>query len=196
MENFINFDLKVLVATQCKLFSLPRIHEAVQANKGRVVGVEAELNPISLNRSISKNQANILILTIDNEKMIRSLISDVKKAHPSINIISIALRLKQIPMLIRTRNVKAILFANEGNDQLVQAIKQTHFDKYHYSPKASEVMARQIAKPRLTSREQEVLDLLDVRKTRLQIASLLEISIVTVNSHVRNMRDKGVYFPN
>ncbi len=196
MENFVNLDLKVVVASQCQLFSLPRIQEAVQVNRGRIVGVEPELNAISLNRSIRRNQANILILTIDNEKMICSLISDVKRAHPSLNIITIALKLKQIPMLIKTGKVKAIIFANEENDQLIQAIRRTNFNKSHYSPKASEIMARQIARPRLTPREQEVLDLLDEKKTRSQIASLLEISIVTVNSHVRNIRDKGVYFPN
>lgn len=184
------FDLKVVVASQCQLFALPRIKEAVQVNQGRIVGVESELNPISLNRSIKRNQANLLILTIDEKDVICPLISEVKKAHPSINIITIALRLKQIPILIKTRMIKAILFANEDVNQLIQAIQRAKLNKFHYSPKASEAMAEEIARPSLTPREQEVLDLLDEKRSRDEIASILKISIITVNSHIRNIRTK------
>ena len=184
------FNLKVVVVNQCQLFTLLAIKEAVQINQGRIVGVESELNPISLNRSIKKHQANLLILTIDDKGSICQLISAVKRAHPSIKIITIALKLKQVPILIKTRMIKAILFANEDINQLVQAIKRVMINKNYYSPKTSEAMAQEIARPSLTPREEEISDLLDADKSRSEIAALLKISYTTVSSHIRNINIK------
>lgn len=188
--NMTSFDLKVVVASQCQLFALPRIKEAVQVTEGRIVGVESELSPVSLNRSIKRNKANLLILTIDDKDVICPLITAVKRAHPSIRIITIALKLRQIPMLIKTKMIKAILFANEDVNQLIQAIKRVRLNKCHYSPRTSEAMAEEIARPSLTPREQEVKDLIDENKNRDEIASLLKISYVTVNTHIRNINRK------
>lgn len=192
MQNLESLNLKVIIGSQCQLFSLPTIKEAVRAVKGEIVGVESQLSPTSLNRSIKRHQANLLILTIDNKDVISELIPSIKKSHPSISIITIALKLRQIPILVKTRMIKAILFASEDVSQLIQAIKRVTLDKSHYSPKASEAMALQIAGPNLTPREQQVNYLIEQKKSRDEIASLLEISYVTVNTHIRNINRKQI----
>ncbi len=186
----IEFDIKVVVATQCQLFSLPIIKEAVTDNQGKVVGIESELNAISLNRSIKRSKANLLILTIEDKQSICPLISAVKRAHPLIKIITIALKLRQIPIIIKTRMIRAIVVANESVDHLVQAIKQVSLNKSYYSPKTIEAMVRQIAMTDLTSREKEIQELLDEDRSRYEIGMLLEIKQVTVNTHIRNISIK------
>ncbi len=186
----MRLDLKVVVVSQCQLFSLPIIKEAVTYSQGKVVGVESELNAVSLNRSIKRNKANLLILTIEDKDSICPLISAVKRAHPSIKIITIALKLRQIPIIIKTRMIRAIIVANEGIDDLMQAIERVATGQSYYSPKTSEVMAQQIAMPSLTPREKEVLDLLDENQSRSEIANQLKISYATVSVHVRNINIK------
>ncbi len=184
------FDLKVVVVSQCQLFSLPIIKEAVMCSQGEVVGVESELNAVSLNRSIKRNKANLLILTINDKNSIYPLVSAVKRVHPSVKIIMIALKLKQIPIIIKTRMIRAIIVANESIDQLIEAIERIAVDQSYYSPKTSEVMAEEIARPDLTAREKEVQDLLDENKSRNEIANQLRISYATVSTHVRNINTK------
>lgn len=187
-------DLKVVVVTQYVLFALPTISDAVEVNQGKIVGVESELNSISINRSIKRNQANLLILTIEDKDIedkewLYKLIKDVKKAHPLIRIITIARKLKQIPILTKIEDIKGIILVNEEISQLIQAIKKVVAGQNYYSQKVSEAMAK-ISWPNLTSREIEVLALLNKNKNRKEIARELEISYTTVSVHVRNLNLK------
>lgn len=183
-------DLKVVIVSQCQLFSLPIIKEAVIYSQGEIVGIESELNPVRVNRNIKRNKANLLILTIGHQKSTCDLILTVKEAHPSIRIIIIALALQQVPMIIKTRMIKAILIANEDIIYLIQAIRKTALNKSYYSPETINAMVQEISMPKLTPREKEIADLLAASKSRDEIATRLEISYVTVNVHIRNINMK------
>ncbi len=184
------FDLKAVIVSDYLLFALPTIEEAVERNNGEVVGVESKIDPISLNRNIKRQGANLLILAVSDDSSCR-LIKDVKRKHPSIIIITITKKLRQIPMLLKTRMVKAILFTSEGTKLLIKAIKEVMKGNSYYSPKVSQEMAREIAAD-LTPREQEIWDLRNEDKTRGEIAKTLQISYNTVSTHIRNIEKKRI----
>lgn len=185
-------DLKVVIATDYLLLALPAIEKAVSENNGEIVGTESEVNPISINRGIKRLEANLLILAISGDSICK-LIKDVKKKHPHVFIITIARELKQIPTLIKTRMVQAILFVNEDTNQLSQAIKDVTRGKKYYSPKVSSKMAKEIATGNLTPREKQILDLRDDNRSRNEIALILKISYNTVSTHIRNINQKNPY---
>lgn len=184
----IPLDLKVFIATDYLLLALPEMEKAVLESNGEVVGVESEVNCISINRRIKRLRANLLILAISDDSSCK-LIRVVKRKHPSVVIIIIAKKLRQIPKLIKTKMVKAILFINEDRRLLIRAIKEVVKGNRYYSPKVSQEMARQIAAD-LTPREQEIWNLRNEDKTRSEIARTLLISYNTVCTHIRNIDKK------
>lgn len=182
------FNLKVIVVSDYLLFTLPTIEEAVERNNGEIVGIESEINSISLNRSIKRLQANLLILAISDNSGCK-LIKDVKCKHPEVVIVIVTNALLQITRLIKTKMVRAILFANEEIKLLTKAIREASRGKNYYSPEVSQEMAREIATD-LTPREQEIWDLMNQDKTRSEIAKALKISYNTVSTHIRNIEKK------
>lgn len=181
-------NLSVYVVSDYLLLTLPAIEEAVVESKGKVVGVESGINPVSINWNIKKLKANLLILTISDEECCQ-LIKDVKRKHPQVVIITITKKLRQIPRIIKTKNVQAILFVKEDLQLLVRAIKEVTIGNRYYSPKVSQEMANEIAAG-LTAREQEIWSLRSQDKTRKQIAKALSISYYTVSTHIRNIEKK------
>lgn len=181
-------NLNVYVVSDYLLFTLPAIEEAVMKSKGKIVGVESEINPISINWNIKRLQANLLILEVSGESSCK-LIEAVKRNHPQIAIIAITKKLEQITKLIKTKMVRAILAINDETKLLIRAVKEVAMGNRYYSPKVSQEMAREIAAD-LTPREKEIWDLRNEDKTRSQIANTLQISYSTVCTHVRNIEKK------
>lgn len=181
-------NLNVYVVSDHLMLTLPTIEEAVMKNQGKIVGIESEINPISISWSIKRLKANLLILTISNEGDCQ-LIKDVKRKHPQVVVITIAKKLRQIPKIIKTKMAKAILFVNEDTKLIIKAIKEVYIGNHYYSPKVSQEMAKEIAAD-LTEREQEIWNLRSEDKTRNQIAQTLRISYYTVCTHIRNIEKK------
>jgi two-component system response regulator NreC len=96
---------------------------------------------------------------------------------------------------------KAYLLKDSAESDLVEAIRAVSEGKAFFSPEISRVLAedyvRQI-KARgvtdtyelLTAREREILHLLAEGKSNKDIASLLNLSLYTVETHRRNLQEK------
>lgn len=189
--------LKVIIVSQYTI-ALPTIVRAIQENKGEVVAYESELNYVSLNRSIKSHQANLLILTIDEQIQVCKIINKLIKANPNIAFITIARKTQVhiIANMIQIKTVKGILLVNEDADQLIETIRKVRNGQNCYSLKVSQIMATSLTasfsltRSNLTPREKEVFDLLDQDKDKKQIAQELEISYETVRTHIRNINFK------
>lgn len=173
-------DLRVVVASDYLSFALPTVEEAITKSNGEIVAIESKVNSVSLNRSIKKRHANLLILALSKGGSICQLIKDVKRKHPEITIITIAGRLKQIPKIVKTKMVQAILFISEGVEELVKAIREVTIGNDYYSPQVISRIVHEITNTKLTPREKEISDLINKNKTRSEIAKILEISYYTV----------------
>ena len=189
--------LKVIIVSQYTI-ALPTIVRAIQENKGEVVAYESELNYVSLNRSIKSHQANLLILTIDEQIQVCKIINKLIKANPNMAFITIARKTQVhiIANMIQIKTVKGILLVNEDADQLIETIRKVRNGQNCYSLKVSQIMATSLTasfsltRSNLTPREKEVFDLLDQDKDKKQIAQELEISYETVRTHIRNINFK------
>jgi len=90
---------------------------------------------------------------------------------------------------------KGYLLKNVTETELVKAIKKVYVGKHYYGEEIQEVLAnaifhRQEAKPRLTSREKQILKLIVDGRTNNKIADELFISPLTVETHRRNLMKK------
>jgi DNA-binding NarL/FixJ family response regulator len=97
--------------------------------------------------------------------------------------------------------VKGYLLKDSAEGDLVEAIKAVHQGKAFFSPDISRMLVedymREIKNRRvedsyelLTSREREILQLLAEGKSNKDIASALNLSLYTVETHRRNLQDK------
>jgi len=96
---------------------------------------------------------------------------------------------------------KGYLLKDSAEDDLIDAIRAVHQGKAFFSPEISnmlvedymhEIRARGAADSYelLTSREREILQLLAEGKSNKDIASSLNLSLYTVETHRRNLQDK------
>jgi DNA-binding NarL/FixJ family response regulator len=96
---------------------------------------------------------------------------------------------------------KGYLLKDSAENDLIEAIKAVSKGKAFFSPEISKILAEDYvreAKKRgaedsyelLTSREREILHLLAEGKSNKDIATLLNLSLYTVETHRRNLQDK------
>lgn len=97
--------------------------------------------------------------------------------------------------------VKGYLLKDSAEADLIDAIKAVHAGKAFFSPEISrmlvedymrEIRARRVedSYDLLTSREREILQLLAEGKSNKDIASQLNLSLYTIETHRRNLQDK------
>jgi two-component system, NarL family, response regulator NreC len=96
---------------------------------------------------------------------------------------------------------KGYLLKDSAEGDLIQAIRSVHEGKAFFSPEISRMLVddyiREIrmrgvddSYELLTAREREILQLLAEGKSNKDIASLLNLSLYTVETHRRNLQDK------
>jgi DNA-binding NarL/FixJ family response regulator len=105
--------------------------------------------------------------------------------------------------LLRVLNAgaKGYLLKDSAENDLIEAIKAVSQGKAFFSPEISKILAedyvRELKKrgaedsyELLTSREREILQLLAEGKSNKDIATSLNLSLYTVETHRRNLQDK------
>lgn len=96
---------------------------------------------------------------------------------------------------------KGYLLKDSAEGDLIQAIKAVHEGKTFFSPEISKMLVEDYVREirtrgsedsydLLTSREREILQLLAERKSNKEIASILNLSPYTVDTHRRNLQEK------
>src|SRR5262249_1485872 len=100
---------------------------------------------------------------------------------------------------------KGYLLKEDADDYLISAVEALHQHKQYFSPKIAKVMAegpgaarqaaeRHVPLNRLTSREREVIQLLAEGRSNKEVATILKISVKTVESHrTRIMLKLGIH---
>lgn len=118
----------------------------------------------------------------------------LKRSYPSLKIIIIS-EVDDLGFLYRLwmKGVDAILSKNCGIDTIIETIKQAYYgqkiigkhipDFYNYDLYCSQ-------SPKLSPREQEVLNLLSTGLKRKEVASRLYVSVETINFHCKNLLKK------
>ena len=96
---------------------------------------------------------------------------------------------------------KGYLLKDSAEDDLIEAIKAVGSGKAFFSPEISKILVEDYVREMrrrgaedsyelLTSREREMLQLLAEGKSNKDIATLLNLSLYTVETHRRNLQDK------
>jgi len=96
---------------------------------------------------------------------------------------------------------KGYLLKDSAEADLMEAIKAVHHGKAFFSPEISNMLVEDYVRELrvrdaedsyelLTSREREILQLLAEGKSNKDIASMLNLSLYTVETHRRNLQDK------
>lgn len=74
--------------------------------------------------------------------------------------------------------------------ELIDAVRQIHAGKKYIPPAVGAKLAERISRPKLSDREQEVLQLMSEGKTNQNIADELCISQSTVKFHINDIFSK------
>ena len=96
---------------------------------------------------------------------------------------------------------KGYLLKDSAESDLIEAIKAVSEGKAFFSPEISKILVEDYVRDMrkrgaedsyelLTSREREILHLLAEGKSNKDIATLLDLSLYTVETHRRNLQDK------
>src|SRR5579863_2132566 len=96
---------------------------------------------------------------------------------------------------------KGYLLKDSGESDLIQAIQATSEGKAFFSPEISKILVEDYVREMrrrgtedsyqlLTPREREILQMLAEGKSNKDIASLLNLSLYTVETHRRNLQEK------
>jgi DNA-binding NarL/FixJ family response regulator len=192
MDNY-----RVVVADDHALFRQGLIRLLEQVPGLEVVG-EAE-NGVSLMRLLSEVAADIILLdvTMPNLRGIEA-IPRIKMLHPRIKILMVTMH-DDIEFLYRAFSAGAdgYFLKKEADRELFAAIEEVRQGRVYVSSLVSSEFGRDwgrlregLQKSLLTDREKEVLNLIAEGNSNKEIASLLYISVHTVERHRANIMAK------
>ena len=96
---------------------------------------------------------------------------------------------------------KGYLLKDSAEGDLIEAIRAVHAGKTFFSPEISKMLVEDYVREirargvedsyeLLTSREREILQLLAEGKANKEVATMLNLSLYTVETHRRNLQDK------
>jgi DNA-binding NarL/FixJ family response regulator len=193
---------KILLADDHALFreGLKRILE--EANDLEIIGeVTDGLELIKILYNLKPDMV-ILDISMPNIRGIEA-IQEIKTIHPKLKILVLTMH-RNIEYLHQaiSSGAHGYLLKEDADSELFLAIEKIKQGKIYISPKLSEYMTENWAKIRqgsyepiselgpLTTREREVLKLIAEARSNKEIASILNISIRTVEHHRANIMDK------
>lgn len=126
----------------------------------------------------------------------------IRKTNPQIGIIILTMHADE-SYILRALNagVKGYLLKESAEEDLLRAVKAVSQGKPFFSPAITETLLEDYMRilkqdglsdtfDLLTTREKEVLQLLAEGKTNKEVASILDVSLYTVESHRTNFMQK------
>ncbi len=125
----------------------------------------------------------------------------VKKEYPSVKVIALSMISESNLIKLMLKNgADGYLHKNAGRDEIVEAICDVHAGKKYLSQEISDILIGQDLKddhkisnspfPKLSRREEQILELIIDEKTTQEISEQLFISFGTVETHRRNIMIK------
>ena len=125
----------------------------------------------------------------------------VKKEYPSVKVIALSMISESNLIKLMLKNgADGYLHKNAGRDEIVEAICDVHAGKKYLSQEISDILIGKDLKddhkisnspfPKLSRREEQILELIIDEKTTQEISEQLFISFGTVETHRRNIMIK------
>ncbi len=125
----------------------------------------------------------------------------VKKEYPTLKVIALSMISESNLIKLMLKNgADGYLHKNAGRDEIVEAICDVHAGKKYLSQEISDILIGQDLKddhkisnspfPKLSRREEQILELIIDEKTTQEISEQLFISFGTVETHRRNIMIK------
>ena len=125
----------------------------------------------------------------------------VKKEYPTVKVIALSMISESnLIKLMLENGADGYLHKNAGRDEIVEAISDVHAGKKFLSQEISDILIGQDLKddhkisnspfPKLSRREEQILELIIDEKTTQEISEQLFISFGTVETHRRNIMIK------
>lgn len=125
----------------------------------------------------------------------------VKKEYPGVKVIALSMISESNLIKLMLKNgADGYLHKNAGRDEIVEAICDVHAGKKYLSQEISDILIGQDLKddhkisnspfPKLSRREEQILELIIDEKTTQEISEQLFISFGTVETHRRNIMIK------
>ena len=125
----------------------------------------------------------------------------IKKDHPAIKVIALSMITEANLIKLMLKNgAEGYLHKNAGRDEIVDAVVDVYGGKKYLSTEISEMLMQisdkepiksgQSPFPKLSRREEEILQLIVDEKTTHEIATSLFIGFGTVETHRRNIMIK------
>lgn len=148
-------------------------------------------------RFLTSHHADILLLDIalpDASGL--DLCREVQLLSPATRIIALSNHSERSMILqMLQHGASGYLLKNVAADELVRCIREAHDGLLTFSKAVREIMAKPSAAelrdtPQLTRREKEILHLIAEGKTTTDIAAMLHLSPLTVETHRKNLLQK------
>lgn len=121
----------------------------------------------------------------------------IRRAHPNTRVLAVTINDEaQFIKEVLKAGASGYILKHSTKAQIIKAIKDVAENKPHFSPdvmaKMSGVFAQPSgnAKPMLTKKEMEVLQLIAEERSNQQIADQLNCALRTVDTHKRNLMKK------
>jgi DNA-binding NarL/FixJ family response regulator len=151
--------------------------------------------PEDLMAFLKRSQPDIILLDVNLPK--RSgleLCLEIKQQYPSVRIIGLST--SDQPSVIRKmqdNGASGYLLKDAGKQEIMTALREVSKGKSFVSFSVAEALKKKIPDgqlPAVTRREKEVLELIADGLTNQEIAAKLFLSIVTIDSHRKNLLTK------
>jgi two-component system, NarL family, nitrate/nitrite response regulator NarL len=148
---------------------------------------------------LHKNVVDILLTDVVMEGMSgQQLAKEVKNIFPHIKIIALSMSGvgEIVEEMINDADISGYLLKQTGKQELVEAIKKVFSGVIYFQPQILDELAKQANiktqtdEAHLTIREKEIILLLEKNLSSKEIATTLNISVRTVETHRKNILKK------
>ncbi len=148
---------------------------------------------------LQQHEVDILLTDVVMEGISgQQLAKEVRKLFPSIKIIALSMSGvgEIVEEMINDADISGYLLKQTGKQELVDAIKKVYSGGQYFQPKILDELAKQAEvrtetdAAHLTSREKEIIVLLEKNLSSKEIAETLFISVRTVETHRKNILKK------
>ncbi len=146
-----------------------------------------------------KNEVDILLTDVVMDGMSgQQLAKEVKNTFPHIKIIALSMSGvgETVEEMINDADISGYLLKQTGKQELVEAIKKVFNGEQYFQPLVLDELAKQAnirtqtTAAHLTTREIEIIKLLEKDLSNKEIAETLFISVLTVETHRKNILRK------
>jgi two-component system, NarL family, nitrate/nitrite response regulator NarL len=146
-----------------------------------------------------KNEVDILLTDVVMDGMSgQQLAKEVKDIFPQIKIIALSMSGvgETVEEMINDADISGYLLKQTGKQELIGAIKKVFNGEQYFQPLVLDELAKQAnikmqtTAAHLTIREKEIIQLLEKDLSNKEIASILFLSVRTIETHRKNILKK------